>query len=281
MNAVQPDELDQAALWNGPSGQAWIDGQVLLDGMFRDFERILVDEVAAQDARRVLDVGCGTGATTLAIAKRIGPGGRSVGVDISAPMIAVARARAAKERSTAEFVVADAGSDDLGAAGFDLLVSRFGVMFFEDPQRAFMRLRRHVRAGGAMRCIAWRHAAENPFMTTAERAAAPLLPSMPVRKAEGPGQFAFADSHQVSRLLEAAGWRDVELRPLDIECRFPETALVPYLTRLGPVGMALRDADEATRQRLVGTLRAAFDPYVRGDEVRFIAACWMLVATTS
>jgi SAM-dependent methyltransferase len=193
----------------------------------------------------------------------------------------VARARAARERSRAEFLAAGAGTEDLGAGTFDLVVSRFGVMFFADPVGAFANLRRATRAGGALRCITWRAAAENPFMTAAERAAAPLLPALPPRRPDGPGQFALADAGRVRQILSAAGWHDIEIQPYDVECVFPEKSLVPYLTKLGPVGMVLRDADEATRQRIVAAVRTAFDPWVRGNEVRFTAACWMLGATTS
>jgi SAM-dependent methyltransferase len=281
MSAVHTLDVDQTTLWNGPAGQAWIEAQAPLDEMFRPFELRLVGEAADLQARRVLDVGCGTGATTLAIARRCGAESRCVGVDLSHPMIGVARARAAREHSLAEFLVADAGTGDLGEGTFDLVVSRFGVMFFEDPVRAFANLRRATRAGGALRCITWRAAAENPFMTAAERAAAPLLPSLPPRRPDGPGQFALADAARVRQILAAAGWQHVDLQPYDVECVFPERNLVPYLSKLGPVGMVLRDADEHTRQRIVATVRTAFDPWVRGAEVRFTAACWMLAATTS
>ena len=115
-------------------------------------------------------------------------------------------------------------------------------------------------------------------MTTAERAAAALLPAMPPRRPDAPGQFAFADEARVRRILGDSGWSDIDLQPLDVECVLPENALDLYINRLGPVGMALQEADEATRTRVARTVRAAFEPYVRGTEVRFTAACWMLAA---
>jgi SAM-dependent methyltransferase len=269
---------DQAALWNGVAGRTWVEAQELLDRMFEPFEKLLVEEVAAGRKRSVLDIGCGTGATTLAIARSLGVSGRSVGVDISEPMIALARERAARERVPATFVVADAATHAFEASSFDMLVSRFGVMFFDDNVRAFANLRRALRRGADARLIAWRSPADNPFMTAAERAAAPLLPCIPPRRPDGPGQFAFADARRVHDILAESGWAETDIRPLDVACAFPADQLDGYLARLGPVGRVLHEADEQTRERVVASVRAAFDPYIDGDEVRFDAACWMIRA---
>ncbi|WP_018499866.1 class I SAM-dependent methyltransferase [Parafrankia discariae] len=268
----------QAARWNGPAGHAWVAAQALTDGMFKSFEGLLVDAIAARGAGQVLDVGCGTGATTTALARRLGPSGHCVGVDISEPMIAAARARAEREGVRAVFVRADAQDHAFEPAAFDAIVSRFGVMFFGDPVTAFANLRRAARDGGELRFVAWRGTAENPFMTTAERAAAPLLPNLPARRPDEPGQFALADPDRVERVLTRSGWAGIDIRPVDVSCAFPEHELVPYFTRFGPVGMALREVDERTRTQVVETARAAFDPYVNDAAVRFTAACWMVGA---
>ena len=130
-----------------------------------------------------------------------------------------------------------------------------------------------------MCCIAWRSATENPFMTTAERAAASLLPTLPPRKANAPGQFALADARRIREVLDAGGWRHVDARPVDMPCAMPEHELRNYLMRLGPVGALLSDADAATRKRVYETIRPAFDEYVLGGQVRFSAACWCVDAT--
>src|SRR6185312_8436149 len=144
------------------------------DQTYQPIEDLLVDAVASGTTRRVLDVGCGTGGTTVAVARRLGPSGRCTGVDISEPMIAAARARAEREGASVDFVVADAQTHAFERERFDAIISRFGVMFFNDPVAAFTNLRRAARAGAVLRAVVWRDAAENPFMTTAERAAAPL-----------------------------------------------------------------------------------------------------------
>ncbi len=269
---------EQKLLWNSTGARAWIDLQELLDRVLLPFEGLLVDAAGAASATRVLDVGCGTGSTTLGIARRIGGGGRCVGIDISEPMIALARKRAEAEGAPAEFIAADAQTHVFDPASFDMIVSRFGVMFFEDPVEAFANLRHAARPGAGLFLIAWRGPEENPFMTTAERAAAPLLPDAPPRRPDGPGQFAFADRERVQHVLEQSGWSAVDIRPADVTCAFPESDLVRYFTRLGPIGLALSEAEERTHARIVDTVRPAFEPFVHGSEVRFTAACWVVQA---
>jgi SAM-dependent methyltransferase len=269
---------EQTKLWNKPSGHAWVEMQAVLDQTFTPLETLLVEAAAAASPARVLDVGCGTGATTLAVARRIAPKDGCIGVDISEPMIAAARARAERERLPATFICANAQEHAFDPGRVDMLISRFGVMFFDDPVRAFANLHRAARSGAELRCIAWRSVAENPFMTMAERAAAPLLPTLPPRKPDGPGQFAFANDGRVRGILKESGWTEIDIQPLDVECTFPERELVRYLTRLGPVGLALQDADDSARARVIETIRPAFDPFVHGADVRFVAACWMISA---
>jgi SAM-dependent methyltransferase len=278
MNEALPAESEQSKLWNGPSGQAWIDLQDTFDGSLKPFEDLLVEAVAAQAARQVLDVGCGTGATTLAISRQLGTDGSCVGIDISHPMIAVARGRAERAGSHARFVCADVQTHAFEPASFDCLVSRFGVMFFDAPVRAFANLRRAAKPGATMHFIAWRSPQDNPFMTTAERAVGPMLPAMPPRQPDGPGQFAFADRNRVRSILRDSGWAGIDIRPVDATCTMTESDLGRYTVRLGPVGRALREADPVTHARVIAVLRDAFAPFVRDGIARFTAACWMIEA---
>jgi len=278
MGEAQEMDHEQAKLWNGPSGRAWVALQAVLDHVLKPFEDLLVDAVADSMAASVLDVGCGAGATTLAVAKRLAPRARCVGVDISEPLIDTARARAEREGIRASFIRADAQTHAFEPASFDMVISRFGVMFFTDPVQAFANLRRAATGGAALRFVAWRDAAENPFMTTAERAARPLLPDIPPRRADAPGQFALADPDRIRRILGQAGWSGIDLQRLDVPCAFPEADLVAYFTHLGPVGLVLQEADERMRREVIATVRAAFDPYVKARQVRFTAACWLVAA---
>lgn len=268
----------QTALWNGPAGDAWVQAQPLLDALFAPFSERLVEVARTRSARSVIDVGCGTGASTLALAEALGSGAHCVGVDVSAPMIAAAQARALASASAAHFVCADAARHAFAPGAADLSVSRFGVMFFERPVDAFAHLRAALRGGGALHAIVWRGTDENAFMTTAEHAAAPLLPDLPARRPGAPGQFAFADPAFVREVLVRSGWQDIDIHPLDIECVLPAAELERYFTLLGPVGVALRQADADTRARVTEALNEAFRPYQDGGTVRFTAACWEISA---
>jgi ubiquinone/menaquinone biosynthesis C-methylase UbiE len=278
MDTTHRTNEEQIALWNDTAGRAWVELQETLDRLFAPFEDLLVAAVAARQARRVLDIGCGTGSTTLAFARRLGSKGTAIGVDISEPMIALAKQRAEPESAPPRFLCADAQTYAFADQSFDMIVSRFGVMFFDDSVRAFANLRRAAAPKASLQVIAWRSPAENPFMTTAERAAAPFLPQMPARRPDEPGQFAFADRSRVYSILEKSGWSEIDIQPLDVTCTLPEHELDAYISRLGPLGRVLQQADEQTRSRIIAAVRTAFDPYVHGAEVRFTAACWMIGA---
>ncbi|HEY7638230.1 MAG TPA: class I SAM-dependent methyltransferase [Steroidobacteraceae bacterium] len=280
MAATQPKDADQAPRWNGSSGCAWVEAQQLLDRTLQPFEDLLVAKISDSGAQHVLDVGCGTGSTTRAIARLLGTADGSVGIDISEQMIGVARVLAAEEGVAATFICADAQKHPFGSQRFDTIMSRFGVMFFEDSVQAFANLRSAAAEGASLQCVVWRSPADNPFMTSAERAAAPLLPNLTPRRPDAPGQFGFANERRVHSILSDSGWKEIDIRPLDLTCTLPEKELIRYGTRFGPVGIALQEADAQTRARVAAAVRAAFEPFVHGPEVRFTAACWLIAATS-
>jgi SAM-dependent methyltransferase len=278
VQAIQRQSDDQAKLWNGSAGCAWVEAHALLDRTLQPFEDLLVEAVSASGARRVLDVGCGTGSTTRAVARLLGTKGHSVGIDISEQMIDAARMLAEQDRSPATFVCADAQTHQFAPGSFDLIIARFGTMFFTDPVAAFANLRRAGSQDAQLCSITWRSPEENPFMTAAERAAAPLLPNLQARRADTAGPFGFADARRARVVLEESGWAEIDIRPIDVVCTLPEKELIRYGTRFGPVGTALREADPQTRAQVATAVRAAFDPYVHGAEARFTACCWLMGA---
>jgi SAM-dependent methyltransferase len=279
MSQPHPPNRDQAALWNDASGRTWVEMQHVLDRVLHPFGARLIDAAFPGEGAHVADIGCGAGATTIAMARRIGPAGSCLGVDISGPLVAAARARAAGEDvGNAAFVQADAQTYPFQAGRFDAITSRFGVMFFDDPEAAFANLRRAARPGATLTFIAWRGPADNPFMTLAARTAAPHLPPLPAPAPDEPGQFAFADGERVRRILAASGWSAIDVAPLDVPCSIAQADLPAYVTKMGPVGGALRDADEATRARISDLLLAAFAPFVHDGAAHFTGACWLVRA---
>lgn len=278
MTDIAAPAIDQAALWNGAGGETWVAKQDMLDGLFAPVAAKLADAVDAVGARRLLDIGCGTGATTLAAAPRMEPGGTALGVDISAPMIARACERAAAAGLPVRFVQGDAQTHGFAPDAFDMAISRFGVMFFSDSVAAFANIRAAMAPGGLLHAIAWRSPRENDFMTAAWRAAAPLLPTMPAPDPDAPGQFAFASDERVMGLLRDAGWSDIAIEPVDFACTLPRSMLADYVAHMGPLGLFLAQADAAERAAIVAQVMPAFDRYVDGDTVRVPIACWTIRA---
>ncbi len=279
MDQSEQIAAEQATRWNGPSGRAWIENQDLLDRLYRPFEDLLVGYVTDVSGSRVLDVGCGTGSTTLAVSRATTD--TAVGVDISEPMIAVARARAAAEGVFADFVAADVQIHQFSDAQFDTVISRFGVMFFSDPVAAFRNLHQACARSAHLRMIVWRTPGASDAMVAAERATASLLPDLPPRPPSvptTPGQFAFAVPDLVTPILEAGGWRDITVEPLDVELSLPTDDMLRYITTFGRVGVQLPLLDETTRARVLDQVSKALTAFADGPDARYPAACWLVSA---
>lgn len=271
---------DQRAFWNGPGGQSWVAMQERLTAMLAPVTEAIVASATPVLGEHVLDVGCGSGDTTLAFAARVAPGGRARGIDISADLLALARRRAAETRCSASFVEGDAATLPPDAP-VDLLVSRFGVMFFDDPAAAFANLRRHTRDGGRLVFACWQAPRANPWATVPMQALAPLLPPAPPADPHAPGPFAFADAERVTALLTAAGWRDVAVQPFTFAMVVGEgpdavTAAVDYLLTIGPAARAVREAGVGPAAREM--LAAALAPHAVDGSVSLPASVWLLTA---
>jgi len=187
---------DQIAYWNGPGGQRWASRQQAQDILLKPVADILIDRARPLAGERVIDIGCGSGATTIAFAQKVGPSGHVLGVDVSGPMLERARQIAPKDLSV-EFALADATIYPFESASFDLLASRFGVMFFADPVKSFANLRKALRPSGRLAFACWREPRENPWMLTSRFGvmffADPAKSFANMRKALRPsGRLAFA-----------------------------------------------------------------------------------------
>lgn len=269
----------QAQLWNEGSGRTWVDMQPILDRALAPLERLVIDRGSPGEGGNVLDIGCGAGATTLAMARRLGPAGHCVGADISATLLAAARRRADTEGlGNASFIEADAQTANFERAPFDAVISRFGVMFFDDPTTAFANIRAAARPGAALTFVAWRGPAENDFMTRAMRVAEALLPPRPPQDPTAPGPFGLADDARLAAILAAAGWSSIEIARADVPCELPRADMETYVTRLGPVGAALREVDDETAARVRAIVVPAYDSFVADGVARFTAACWLVTA---
>lgn len=268
----------QTALWNARASEVWVTQQTLLDRLFLPFEELLAHKVRESGAANLLDIGCGAGATTIAAANAIAGRGQCTGLDISAPLIELARSRARNEDiGNVDFIAGDAQTYELPVAGVDAIISRFGIMFFDDPLAAFANLRGAVCAGGSLMAIVWRSADENPFMTAAEQAAAPFIPELTPRTSTEPGQFALADPRRVRTFLEPH-WSQVDIKALDVDCSLRQQDLEAYILNMGRVGLLLPGLEPEAQMRVIAALRQAFEPFLRDGAARFTAACWLVQA---
>jgi SAM-dependent methyltransferase len=268
----------QIAYWNDNAGPTWVAMQDELDHELRELGLAAMAALAPREGERLVDIGCGCGATTLELARRVGAGGSVLGADISAPMLAVASERAAAAGlAQAHFVQADAQTHAFEPA--DGAFSRFGVMFFADPVAAFANIRRGLKAGGRVAFVCWRPLAENPWMTVPMGAIAPLLPAPPPMAPPGaPGPFAFADGDRLAGILKGAGFGEVSIEPLDAKVAWGDLdTSVRLAMRLGPVGGLVREHPQLAEQ-MAAAIRTALAPHVGPQGVRLDSASWIVLA---
>ena len=272
----------QIEYWNNGVGRTWVKFQAGLDHQLAPIGRRALDALEPAPGERILDVGCGAGATTLEIAAAVGRSGAVTGVDISEPLLEAARARPLPERAVRpDFLAADAQVHPFESGGFDAVFSRFGVMFFDDPGAAFANLRRATRLGGRLAFACWRSPAENPWMSLPLRACEGLVEAPPPTPPDAPGPFAFADAGRLRAIVTGARWRDFAAEAFDTTIGgggLDDSARL--MTRVGPLGAALREAG-AERDLIAAAearVRDALEPWLVDGEVRVPSAVWIVTA---
>jgi SAM-dependent methyltransferase len=270
---------EQLAYWNGPGGERWTREQAAIDRAFAAHTLRLLDLASLRLAERVLDVGCGCGVTTLAAADTVGPEGIALGIDVSAPMLARARERASGRRNVA--YVEDDASTHAFERNFDVVLSRFGVMFFRDPTAAFANLRTALRPGGRVALICWRPAADNEWARVPCEAAIRHVPPAAPLGPEEPGPFSFADPARIERILRGAGFTDLGVTPFDAEVVLSEDGLayaVTFAMTAGPTARLLRDVSDDARAQVRREVEATLRPRLAGSRVVLGSATWLVQA---
>jgi len=274
---------EQAEHWNTGEGVAhWIAHQAGYERMHAPFTAMILCAAALRPGGNVLDVGCGCGSTTLAAGRLIAPG-QATGLDVSAPMLARARAdAAAASLANAVFVQGDAQVHPLDPARFDVVLSRFGVMFFNDPVAAFANIRSATRPAGKLVFVCWQPLDANQWLLVPGAALAEHVPVAGFGAGDGPGMFAFADRDRIRHILATAGWRDIEITaqhaPILIGGGGSVDDAVEFL-RTGSIGRTmLAGADARTADRAIASVRAALTPYADAKGVHLDAAVWLVQA---
>lgn len=269
----------QITHWREQGGAGWVSGQDRMDRQLRPIGDLVRERLAPKPGEAVVDVGCGTGQTTLQLADAVGPDGRVVGVDISTPMLALARERAGA-RDNVSFLEDDAQTHSFAPASFDALFSRFGVMFFDDPVAAFANLGAAMRPGGRLSFACWRPPQQNLWMSEGVRVIASLLPPPPPPPPDAPGPYAFADPDRVRTILTSAGWSAVEIAPRDttITVAVDLDEAIAGMQEVGPTAALLREAPATTKEKALDQLRAAFAPRIGPEGLKASAAVWIVHA---
>jgi ubiquinone/menaquinone biosynthesis C-methylase UbiE len=272
---------DQIAFWNGPGGQHWVDRQQSQDIVFAPISELLIDRAHATAGERVVDVGCGCGDISVLLAQKVGPTGHVLGIDVSAPMLERAR-QIAPGALPVSFVLADATVYPFETSSFDLLASRFGVMFFADPVLSFANLRRALRPSGRLVFACWNEPRENPFFMAPLQAAYKHVPKLPQLSPEDPGPFSFASEQRVRRILSEAGFREIMMEPctvsLDLAVGRGLEAAVQSTLEIGPSARALAEQPVAVVAAATQSIREALAPFARGERILLPASVWIVTA---
>jgi SAM-dependent methyltransferase len=274
---------EQAAYWAGRA-ESWGSHEAVHDRVIGPGGRLAMDRLNPRPGQIVVDLGCGTGKTTVELARRVAPGGQVVGVDIAAAMFGLARQHVADAGvENVELVHADVQSGDLGQGRFDGAYSRFGVMFFSDPVAAFTNVRRSLQTGGALSFVCWQPLMANDWMLVPSQAAAAVLGVRPeMATVDEPGPFSLSEPARVHRILDAAGFRDIEITAHDDALMIPPNGIsemADSARHVGAVQRMLEGSDSPTVDRVRQAIEDALRSRVVNGELELSRAVLLVRAT--
>lgn len=278
----------QIAYWNGEAGRKWAQKDAMMAQMLGPIARDLLHHADPRGAKRVLDVGCGGGSETLLLADYLGHEATVLGVDVSAPLLEVAQQRLDTAPDLAvriRFLKADAAVHPFEVGHYDLLFSRFGVMFFDAPEAAFSHLRNALCPGARLAFCCWQRLKDNPWTLVPLQAALRHLPPPEPVPPDAPGPFAFANPERVRTILEHAGFTEVDIVHHEVSMSWGSAGdsldrSARDMLNMGPVGRLLADQDERMRQRVWESAMEAMAPYFSNGRLSLPGAVWLVTART-
>lgn len=262
---AHPDtNRDQATFWSDDAGPKWVALQEAMDAVMQPVLEGVIDRARLTPGAHVLDVGSGTGASLLHAAQAVGPNGHVTGADISTTMNALARSRA-EAHDNITVLQADAATHAFDPDGMDAMISRFGVMFFDDPAAAFTNIARGLREGAAISMATWGQIPENPFFTLPAQVARGFIGAPPRSDPDAPGPFAFRDPIRILDVLTVAGFDDVHVdtRTILLTPAGDRADLAATMCKIGPAQAAIKyaEASPAQQQDLQALIHDALADY--------------------
>lgn len=281
------DNDEQIEYWNGDAGQGWVDRDKQMEKSLGIFGDLVIEAANIQVDEKVLDIGCGCAATSFKILDQVGPTGRVLGVDISAPMLAVAKDKTSKlsddQRSAITFKQADASTFSFEEGVYDLLFSRFGVMFFSGPADAFANMRKSLKPGGRLTFLCWGPVKENQWITLPLNAALKHAPPPEPSPPNAPGPFGFSNPDYIQEVLNKAGFSNI-----NIEAVYPKMMLgqdqkkeqiADFFLEVGPVASITADCDQTLIDKVRESIHEAIMPHYNGQTVNLKTSCWVVTAS--
>ncbi|MBD2860117.1 methyltransferase domain-containing protein [Spongiibacter sp. KMU-158] len=274
---------EQKEYWNGDAGQHWATQDELMATLLKPIAEGLLEHINPQAGQSALDIGCGGGSQSLLLAERLGKNGKVVGLDISEPLLHVARTRpASADSAELDFIQADAQEYAFEPAQFDLLFSRFGVMFFDEPETAFRNLRTALKPDGKLGFSCWPSPKANPFFSAPLAAVLKHVPAPEASDPNAPGPFAFADPARLTGILDAAGFGQIVIEEFTTTLKMGEDDTLDNLTaamsKIGPASRLLKEHSEEIKAAAHGSIMEALAPYFQDGSLHFPTRIWFVTA---
>ncbi len=270
-----------AAFWNSTMGHAWVSQQAVISDVFTSVTSVSLVAAAAKQGEHVIDIGCGPGDTLLAFARAVGPSGDALGVDVSVPMLEFARHRAAEAGlANVTCALADATTYAFEPRRANLVYSRFGMMFFDDPIKAFTNIRSAMKMGGRLVFVCFRTMPESPWFRVPIEAARPHVPPQPPVDPLAPGMFSLAREDRLRGVLTEAGFREIALNATDVPIHGKDTTQsMAFITQVGPLPALLENASDEQRKRATEAAHNALAAQIGADGRGLHVGLWLVSAS--
>tara|TARA_B110000438_G_scaffold45272_1_gene45340 strand:- start:101 stop:946 length:846 start_codon:yes stop_codon:yes gene_type:complete len=279
---MEDKNIKQKQFWSGAGGDVWVDKQREMDIMLNPLGERVIQGLDLKEETKILDIGCGCGATTLEIAKLVNQG-EVIGVDISEPMLERATQTASDMALTnISYQVKDVQVDEMPNKYFDIAFSRFGVMFFEDPFEAFNNINHSLKDDGQLSFVCWQHASLNPWQSLSIQVIKEFL-DLPAPAPKSPGPFAFEDKSYINEILTESGFRDIEIKDNQEDIvmfsgKSIREACEDYLTINPVVTEMLKNSPTELREEILEALIGKFSDFHNNEGLLFPSATWIVTA---